>query len=186
MIFRNINTLLCWKWFQGDNGSPTGFDWRHDGPSHWILHSQWSRDHLLPSKVFLVFIISFPSSRFFMSLKAPRAEVVTAVKKDLKIIWQERNRKIWFRISYFEISFKWFRMFDQFSSFTKYQIQVYRRRWICLLNGWFDFPSGDGRDALKYEYFLLQLSDRLPRRHVFEQSIPTRSFFTRRLDYDAD
>ena len=77
--------------------------------------------------------------------------------------------------------------FECFTSSVFLQnIQVYRRRWICLLNGWFNFPSGDGRDALKYEYFLLQLSDSPPRRHVFEQSIPTRSFFTRRLDYDVD
>ena len=102
-----------------------------------------------------------------------------------KEIWKSFDKKRIDRFGLgFEISFKWF---HRPSSFTNlYQIQVYRRRWICLLNGWFDFPSGDGRDALKYEYFLLQLSDRLPRRHVFEQSIPTRSFFTRRLDYDAD
>ena len=41
--------------FEGDNGSPIGFDWRHHGPSHWLLHTQWSRDHLLPSEVSLIF-----------------------------------------------------------------------------------------------------------------------------------
>ena len=28
--------------FLGDNGSPIGFDRRHHGPSHRLLHPQWS------------------------------------------------------------------------------------------------------------------------------------------------
>ena len=27
---------------EGDNGSPIGPDRRHNGPSHWLLHPQWS------------------------------------------------------------------------------------------------------------------------------------------------
>ena len=28
--------------FEGDNGSPIGFNRRHHGPSHWLLNPQWS------------------------------------------------------------------------------------------------------------------------------------------------
>ena len=49
--------------FEGDNGSPIGFDRRHHGPSHWLLHPQRSRDHLLPSQVSLIlFKWSLPQS----------------------------------------------------------------------------------------------------------------------------
>ena len=77
--------------FEGDNGSPTGFNRRHNGPPHWLLHPQWSRDHLLPSKVSFIFFDKFfhcyfwffklSFLRFFMSLKTPRTDVVSAVKK---------------------------------------------------------------------------------------------------------
>ena len=90
-----LNPYLFWKaqcvyeptthLFEGYNGSPIGFDWRHHGPSHWLLHPQWSRDHLLPSEVFLSSVINsfinFYSLRFFMSLKTSRTDVVSAVKK---------------------------------------------------------------------------------------------------------
>ena len=26
---------------KGDTGGSTGFDWRHNGSSHWLLHPQW-------------------------------------------------------------------------------------------------------------------------------------------------
>ena len=41
---------------EGDNGSPIGVDWRHHGPSDWLLHPQWSRDYLLPFQVSLVYL----------------------------------------------------------------------------------------------------------------------------------
>ena len=34
---------------QGDNGGPAWTDRRHNGSPHWLLHSQWDRDHLLPA-----------------------------------------------------------------------------------------------------------------------------------------
>ena len=45
--------IFCWhlqilELFEGDNGSSIGFDWRYNGPSHWLLHPQWGRDCLLP------------------------------------------------------------------------------------------------------------------------------------------
>ena len=35
----------------GDIGGPIGFDWRHNGPSYWLLHPQRGRDCLLPPEV---------------------------------------------------------------------------------------------------------------------------------------
>ena len=77
--------------FEGDYGGPVGFDWRHHGPSHWLLHPQWSRDHLLPYQAFLSFSVQIFRGyflffetfffRFFMSLKISRTDVVSAVRK---------------------------------------------------------------------------------------------------------
>ena len=77
--------------FEGDNRGPVGFDRGHHGPSHWLFHPQWSRDHLLPSQASFIFLInsfitdfdflSFSFLRFFMSLKIPRTEIVSSVKK---------------------------------------------------------------------------------------------------------
>ena len=36
---------------QGYPGGPVGFDWRHNGTLHWLLHPQWHRDSLLYFKV---------------------------------------------------------------------------------------------------------------------------------------
>ena len=72
--------------FEGDNGSPIGFDRRHHGPSHWLLHSQWGRDCLLSSQVSSTFfdnfsITTFDFLRFFMSLRIRRTDVVSAIRK---------------------------------------------------------------------------------------------------------
>ena len=72
---------------KGDNGSPTGFDWRHHGPSHWLLYSQCGWDHLLSSQVSSTFFdnfnfsLNFSLHRFFMSLRIRRTDVVSAVRK---------------------------------------------------------------------------------------------------------
>ena len=52
--------------FLGEYGSPIGFNRRHYGPPHWLLHPQWSRDHLLPSKVSSIFSI-FNLFKLFLS-----------------------------------------------------------------------------------------------------------------------
>ena len=36
----SLDILLKLKHDKGDNGSPIGPDWRHNGPSHWLLHPQ--------------------------------------------------------------------------------------------------------------------------------------------------
>ena len=41
--------------YKGDNGSPTGVDRRHDGPSHWLFHPQRCWDLVLSSQVSLTF-----------------------------------------------------------------------------------------------------------------------------------
>ena len=61
-------------------------DWRHHGPSHWLLYSQCGRDHLLSSQVSSNFFDNFSIStfdllRFFMSLRVLRTDVVSAVRK---------------------------------------------------------------------------------------------------------
>ena len=39
-VFQSI--VLIWALLQGEYGSSTGFDRRHNGSSHRLLHSQWS------------------------------------------------------------------------------------------------------------------------------------------------
>ena len=66
----SLDILLKLKHDKGDNGSPIGPDWRHNGPSHWLLHPQWNRNHLLHLQVFFIFLLLIP--RFFMSLRIAR------------------------------------------------------------------------------------------------------------------
>ena len=47
--------LLKDNFYKGDNGSPTGVDRRHDGPSHWLFHPQRCWDLVLSSQVSLTF-----------------------------------------------------------------------------------------------------------------------------------
>ena len=90
----------------GDNRGPIGSHWRHDGPPHWLLHSQWGRDHLLPSQVhppiepkFIFklnsYLLSSPDHlrfcanqnlvitfllRFFISLRVSKAKLASTAK----------------------------------------------------------------------------------------------------------
>ena len=53
MIFSSkVNRNLS----EGDNRSPIGFDRRHHGSSHRLLHPQWGRDRLLPAQVSFKFL----------------------------------------------------------------------------------------------------------------------------------
>ena len=56
----NIRVIKAVNGLKGDTGGSTGLDWRHNGSSHWLLHPQWRRDHLLHDQV------SF--SKYFQSL----------------------------------------------------------------------------------------------------------------------
>ena len=47
---------LDWTFSKGDNRSPVGFDRRHHGSSHRLLHPQWGRDRLLPAQVSFKFL----------------------------------------------------------------------------------------------------------------------------------
>ena len=58
-VIHSVSMNAIGHMFEGDNGSPIGFDWRHHGPSHWLLHPQWSRDNLLPSEVSVIFCDKF-------------------------------------------------------------------------------------------------------------------------------
>ena len=82
----------------GYNGGPAWLDRRHNGSPHRLLHSQWGRDHLLPPEVSVIFsfqnLIHTLSGiytpivglllRFFMSLRVPEADVISATKKRFK------------------------------------------------------------------------------------------------------
>ena len=48
---------------EGDNGSPTGSNRRHNGPPYRLLHPQWGRDHLLH---FQVIVFSFHYNNLLM------------------------------------------------------------------------------------------------------------------------
>ena len=96
--------------YKGDCRGSIGSDRGDNGPPHWFLHTQRGRDHLLPLKVlirnlfrnfisFFYFKITistvsicpidlhsdsnpfFNSLRFFMALRVPKAQVVSAVNK---------------------------------------------------------------------------------------------------------
>ena len=51
----NIQLVFLFFILQGDNWGPTWLDWRHHGPPHWLLNSQWGWDYLLFTEV------SFPN-----------------------------------------------------------------------------------------------------------------------------
>ena len=77
----------------GDIGGPIRAHWRHNGPSHGILHTQWRWNHLLSFKVGFIPLLWYWHIvfRFLMSLNLPKDVQVFANNR----VCQCGSRKDW-------------------------------------------------------------------------------------------
>ena len=87
-----INVWRHWKGQKDQDGGPAESHWRHHGTPHWLLHHQWSWDHLLSRQVVCSLNISPKTgfvqstwsekllSRLVASFRITQSDVKSAVK----------------------------------------------------------------------------------------------------------
>ena len=114
---------------KGHNGSPIGFDRRHNGSPHWLLYPQCCWDRLLSNQVslntflrsltfashflFQAVLVNHFFLRFFISLRISRA-VQVAVNKT--IFWKTKNNSEWMDIGQNKFCLCFFSVFSMASA----------------------------------------------------------------------
>ena len=76
---------------EGDFGGPIGPHRRHDGSSHWLLHPQWGRNHLLLHPV--VFLLKLRSCSHFQVLHGSQGTQSCASVCCRQEIWKQSQKE---------------------------------------------------------------------------------------------